>query len=1545
MSSAENAVQELQDLLISQNSRVLEELACDLLGRLVGVVFSRARSGNQRGGDGGVRQISGRHLIYEAKCYGTNTKFDNRSIRGEIDEAVERNSALEAWILVTTREVPEQTLTAMEVAGRPRGVETLTVDWMPTRLPRLAALCAWAPDAVKAATGHDCQELLAKIRTSEHFAEVLEFLSASVRDSVTGYEVLRQASHNYLQKVWADRQTAESCFGQNVAGGDSRASHIERPEPMAGLDAWDLGAVGSRDEPALVVGREGMGKTWAVIDWLQSRLERLPIVVLAPSTVLTAPIAGRSALVGFIARLLRDLDQATERGDEYWEARVTRLLQRPANEGAVLMLFFDGMNEEPSYNWEALLNQLQGEPFHGRIRVVASARNSFVEERLDKLQGWAWTPTPIEVGSYDETPGGEFDKRLEAAKLTRDDLPGSLVELARTPRLFDLVVGLRNRLGGVEGVTVHRLFWEYGATAIRTNSFSVGEWHAFVLQLAKEFMKGRKLQSRQKVEKLGASSTIDPDAVYQRVSSIIDGAFAKSLNWDDVEFEEEFVRYSLGLALVRKLDEKNGSASKEVLGRFFEPLNDHDEEAEIIRAAVSIALARGSDQAGAFLGQLCSRWVRCQNFPEIHLQELAGLAGELIEPLLDAIEATGGHVLTTPRYRAVNALITVDSSDTCVARAIANRGERWLGCISQERAVDGADSDAERVQRRKKRLESRIGTGDSGCVRVLGREIKIVEQTDQGLRVVAAQLLQGRPLVEAIGFFEAGALHSAICRERAEEQGWLNLVNDIDPVETAERLREQSEAMLRRQPEDGVHEQLNARVAAILLWRTGYKEDAQRALEIDPGIDRPTFYSEEYEKDPAESSYELERRHVDATLRRKDLALRFRIDRTNPYLLDPSLALPKSLVDEAIREARGLDWDNMAKGRSRTAEDWTWRDLSRVLARGAPDELAQIERERLRGFAGREGEARFGAAMAAPDTMLLVSDAERKALRELRERVPPEPDDSEWFLQGNILIAEIQGESAIDQIYRILNAELDGIDSSLVRACGSPSTAELEKLVKERLCNPQALQKVATVIYEKSVTLGEGAFDAFAELLFGEYEGVELDPVWVVLGQNAPERLGNMLDQRDWTWSGKQSYFEKVMGSVAVAAANRQTPFASFATRLAPNTILPIISERGSVREEVLLAIEMLHSVVMQSAIPVPETALEVSHNRSEAEETVNYFYSHGDIRETDEVNGTRRFFSRLREDYKERQHSLAKQYSKDVMDARREGANFLLEFVRPKHLKAVVDYCPDKIDEWLNGMSERTPEFTRRVLLADGFFVSLCETLLAKTPEIGVELWRALNHCLKHTKYTVHGDMDRLRVALFAADSSPNVEKALAEVYGLDGTHTDRELINLVVAARLHGRLDWLYSMVAEDAASNGPLNHRRAEFLNPLLSVPEIADEGRWPQGDFNRSVHGLSWKLGQREAFAQHWLLEFAKAESEIEAHAAWQLFLAGVDRRAWSWFWDVLDQNLVGEGGLNSVKQRFVEQQNHEIRRAIGKNEQYWESNYTYWRYPDALKPWN
>ena len=47
--------------------------------------------------------------------------------------------------------------------------------------------------------------------------------------------------------------------------------------------------------------------------------------------------------------------------------------------------------------------------------------------------------------------------------------------------------------------------------------------------------------------------------------------------------------------------------------------------------------------------------------------------------------------------------------------------------------------DSPRAQRRRERLESRVGTGESGVLTVLGREVEIVPQIDEGL-AAAVQL-------------------------------------------------------------------------------------------------------------------------------------------------------------------------------------------------------------------------------------------------------------------------------------------------------------------------------------------------------------------------------------------------------------------------------------------------------------------------------------------------------------------------------------------------------------------------------------------------------------------------------------------------------------------------------------------------------------------------------------------------------------------------------------------------------------------------------------
>lgn len=1529
---ANDAIARLQAKLRNRPPQDLEKLVAELLGQLLGVTFTPARSGSQHGGDGGVHGDDGRHLVYEARRYGGRTRPKDREIRGEISEAVQRDPQIELWVLVATRDVPEQTVAAMESAASQQGIEAVAIDWLPARLPRLAALCASAPNAFEAVLGKGFEADLSDIASSPYYAEVLASIHASLQTA--GYEMLRSASHRRVLDIWADPDRALMLFNQNVAGGHANASHVRRSAASGELDVWHA-ASGAEKQPVLVTGRDGTGKTWAVLDWLQSRLDRLPITILAPSSSIPTSLSDRSALIDFVARSLRDLAADSARDLAFWEGKARRLLRRTADRGPVLTLFFDGLNERPSENWTRLLNLVQDEQFHSRVRVIASARSSFIDERLRDPRAFVRQPLRIEVGPYDDDPGGEFDRKLAAAGLMREDLPTSLADLARVPRLFDMVIALKDRLGGVAGVTVHRLFWEHGASSFQRTGFTSGGWPAFVLELARMFRDGARASPRSQVEELSAGPATKPDEVYLRTSTVIDSVFAQLSEFGEVEFEPAFVRHALGLALVHRLRGKSAAESWEELETSFQPLNNHDEEPEIVRAAVSIALAMQLAEYDAPLGALCSWWVQCQNLPADHLAELAGLARELVEPLLDAIERSERHAASSPRYRAVNALGSIETTDRATARAIAARGAKWLERISAESWP--------RLGR--ERLESRIGTGAEGRRTVLGRTVEIASDDDADLAVAAAQLLQDRPLVEAFDFLEAGALHQAITGGLQEEQSWLNLANDVDPAETAKLLRQRSDDMARRKPEPGVHKDLNRRVAAILLWRTGYDEDAVRALAVDPGIDRWTSYAEDYLSDPATSMYALERRHAEDTLRRQDVRLRSRIERSAAFLVDPSLSVPETFAAEAVAAARAIDRDAMSPGRSRTIEDWTWRDLTLVLARCAPDELARIERQRLREFAQREGERRYGAALATPDAMLLVGDAERAALQQLRERTTDDSDGHEWLVLSNLLIAETQGENGDEQLRRVLAADPGGIDASLALACSPPSREMLDDLVERYRSDPKELARIAEALGEKPVSLGDKTTEAFLGLLFADHDEAVLEPVWLVLGLNAPERLGAILDGRNWSWSADKPYIENVMGSIALAAANRHTPFERLAFRVAPMKLLAVLSDREEcTRQDVLLAVDLIDKVLLASSSPPTTNPLEVLHDKTTAEETFNYLHSYGDVREPDDEVADVRLLFRVGEEYQKRRRELAKAYFDEVMATRRCGAHFRLEFVVPKHFDAVFDHSPKVIDTWLHGMKNRSPAFVSRVRTADGFFVSLCEALLARTPARGVALWRILRECLT-VRFVVHGDMDRLLHSLFAAAEDPAVDQALTDVYAVESAVSDIHLVDIVVAARRFGRTDWLRENVARDAESSSPLRRRRAAFLEPLLDIPEIAPVADWPAGEHSSGVRGASWKLGQQEALSRHWLQTFAQAETAVEAHAAWRLFLACVDRRAWAWLADVLDQHAGKNAHFEAAKWRFVRAQKQQLQRAMADNSKRWAENYTHRRYPKTLRPWN
>ncbi|SEF82202.1 hypothetical protein [Nitrosomonas ureae] len=195
----------------------LEKLAAALISRFLGVPISVAKSGFQHGGDAGPTGRQGRRFRLECKKYSDTTSLSGRELLGEIDQALARDIALEAWFLIATRNVPEQLRQELMQKGEKEGVPVEIIDWEDHELAPLAALCAFAPDLVEAEFSKEAGTLAYALQPVS--TDAIEMLRRNLQSWYLGFEALRSRSHEELGKIWNSPRESKAKLGQDVAGG------------------------------------------------------------------------------------------------------------------------------------------------------------------------------------------------------------------------------------------------------------------------------------------------------------------------------------------------------------------------------------------------------------------------------------------------------------------------------------------------------------------------------------------------------------------------------------------------------------------------------------------------------------------------------------------------------------------------------------------------------------------------------------------------------------------------------------------------------------------------------------------------------------------------------------------------------------------------------------------------------------------------------------------------------------------------------------------------------------------------------------------------------------------------------------------------------------------------------------------------------------------------------------------------------------------------------------------------------------------------------
>lgn len=1480
----------LKAILQKQTPRKFEQLAASLIGTLLDVPIAVAKSGFQFGGDAGPAGRGMRSFRIETKRYADNTRLSDRELLGEIDHAIVRDSGLEGWFLVATREVPEQVQMDLADKSANVGVPVIIVDWKSNACPDLAALCTVAPEIVGSICGSEAEEITRAI--ADAMSESLAVLRRELQTWSLGFEGLRSLAHRKLAEVWNTPALAVATIGQDIAGG-ARTSTIRRAASFAELSHW-WQADSRGPAPAIACGMEGFGKTWAAADWLVDQQGELPIVLLLPSSRFAgATNPTETTIKTIIAECLFEI--AKSRDVEHWKGRLERLLQRPIGEGPVLVLCLDGMNQEPGVPWLRFLQILQAEPFVGRVRTIGTTRKHHFEERLNYLSGLIARPRLIEITQFTDEPGGELDQRLAHDNLSRDDIQAELLPFARTPRLYDLVIKLRDRLDTSTEVTVHRLLWEYGRDTLGIrggNAFSESEWKTWLSCLADRNRAGAQSYSFSELGDFAKQPDLSETEVYRRLSEIVDGHFVRQLPSGKYKLSDQAVVHALGLALLNHLEEVQSptQASVEIaLFRWLDPISGLDERSEILRASVNIALAQSRLIPEIVIAELVTAWLSTQNLIEDHRAELAGLTKPLLRPLLDVLERDPHGAYRSARLIALESIRGLPKDDGDTWAAIIERATRWLSVFSRDVDPPSRRND-ESEKSRSEHLKKRIGRDDDGEATILGLRLQIIERGGPpGIGEIPA-LIEGFPLAHARSIFEVNALVEALTRSSGiwDELKWVVLLNRVDFVKTRNMLKSLSDDFLGRPAESGVHPDLNRRVAALLLWMSGDEALEIEAAARDPRLDSWQSYEEDYLPDPSNSWYRLEQRHVDEVMANRELPLWRRIDRAKHFWIDPAVPVPQSFVEDLTDGSNQFDLSNVYVGRGHTREDHNLEQMVIPLARFAPTALAAMMRRKLTPAKKLDANRRWALSLHAIEHFLLNEVGTAAALGNVRRSRSRANADEKSHIAENFMLFEAALLGAREQFEMFLDANHKHISYDPQHILKSPSPSELDDLIaKYGRKKAKAQSNLVALLSLVEPELSEGAWQWLLHRALDpkfDLRGVACK----ILNRFDGARLGRTLREQSWSWTPGGDDWVNHYGSHAVIDASMSMPFEQVASIITPSLLPYAVKERGAEIGDSRLAAEILSTLLMSPTARAADPGAEIFVNAERREGDPVSFSILPPPMNPDDPFDDWKAMSRADEYAKHRQNAVDTAIAR-IKDARTNGARLFIHSFSSEDFSPFIVNHRETVMQWIDGYVDCTAEFARRVRLAEGAHIAICDAMFEHDPIVAATLWRSLRKALR-TRFIGHAKVDEMTHLVFKHAALPQASALLDELYALEFCSTDAALFNLALAAQLNDQCAWLDRIIALDEGSDDVWHRQRGQIMRGFrvgnhLPFPDSGSDVVAPDLRTSRRQKMLRWQ--HREACAKHWWDAYWDAATAEEAYAAWILFLHSADRRAHCW----------------------------------------------------------
>ena len=1156
----------------------------------------------------------------------------------------------------------------------------------------------------------------------------------------------------------------------------------------------------------------------------------------------------------------------------------------------------------------------------------------------------------------------ELAEALKQYGLALSDIPQSVFTLIRKPRYFDLMVRFRNQMAESGDITPARLIYEDWRDRYerKTNlPLSNLDFQDLIKNIARKNRAGMEYNLPQELDFIPSIHEEKQNILQELVT----GNILQNVN-GQYRVEPKHLQYAFGLLLAEQVSQ--GSIEPrdnldEVIARWFEPQSEMDIKSAICGIAVLHAMTTKDYPIDGQVS-LLKWWISAQNPPQ------------------EVENSFIAYFPLNPRaYFTLAELVWSDESHNPWCKEIIVRSlmkwrylekvktelipifEKWLGFVNRDGYFSGRDKSEEQINEERAKIAERVGRDlTPGKIEIAGYTFTLIEESGLlGLgKVVLAIIshLERAPFIHAISI---GCIAEAIMGFPAKYD-LFNWILKSSPISLSKEIIQETYHLIEQN--------------TLVTLQAGYRlltfeggSDAIKLRQTFPEDIFPTSPLHElYFKDPCNSGFSWQRKHVEQCLDRKDLEARWVAIQLKEFCIDPELQLPKewpnrlaSVVDEI--NANSL-WTHLA-----TTEDQLF--LSQVeptLCAFLPNALVQLIRNTVQNAKNRSELELRQFALSIKQYFPLFGSNERETILEIWSQLQNQStpwtemrETAEEALFSLVLQIDTNGDR---QLQFLMQRHPGAIDLLSYEGLFKPITDwEIVLHILNNNQDPKLLGRILWFISSSKNVYPQGIHLFINKFLY-HFESKIRWLAMMILFKIGDLKYIDPFINSQWSYNFTSHLpLEDHWGSLLLCRFGLDLPYKELRNRVQPCFLGYAVEQRGFKLDEVSQfasdVFRMWQYAEKGIELPVdfPITELNQSPN-----EDINIFERFGIADEElnsvanstgrnmywgEEIFDINQFTSEFSiEKFKIHQEKLKQIINMAIHEQSKAGNELFNRSFPANGLENARKQRPDLFNIMIETVLVEKSNASRTLVLCRGLYETLCGILIKKQTSDGLALYRKLND---KTLIRIVDSETHIRWLDFVLFSGPEEANLITEWDNrITQCTNDQELLELVIITTSGNGKRWLKSRINSGLQSTIQLERARCitilGFLDDddagkLLEIEATSDLDTWVVSVAKESLH--HWR---KNLWAKTWFGRFLTEKDDIKSWAAFRLFLECIDRRYYFWKQQVVDTANIKTGGFDRLL--FLESQYDVINNKIKNNEKPIQESFLSQKILREMWPW-